>query len=400
MTDTTDADARSRFQVGENNLFAYVFLAFVASAGIFYVSAIPSIVSALKDGVGFTAQQAGYAVSANGYGSMLGALIAVGLVRRVNWKKAVSVLLLLMIFMELSSTQITDPQMMIGWRFLAGIMGGCSVGFGLSVLARLSNPDRAYGGLLVLQFGMGGLIIYLRLIVEPVLGPAGVFVMLAILMCVSLLSLPFLGRYETSGTSEERNSSGFPPLTAVTILTLIALFLYQASGNALWTYIQQIGEALGLSPRRVTDIVALTTWSGVLGAIIPVVIGVKFGRLPLVISAMVLSVFSAGLLYLAAGGGAYLVGAVVINFVWSYALAYLLGLSAFFDETGQLAALAGMASKFGIATGPLIAATLYTEGDFAVILLVAAIGFSGCLLAAWAPARNADLADRIASTGK
>lgn len=390
---TNETAAQGRFSFGEDSVFAYVFLAFVASAGIFYVSAIPSIISALVDGVGFTAQQAGYAVSANGYGSMFGALIAVGLVRRVNWKRAVAILFVLMIGMELASTQISSPQMMVGWRFAAGIFGGCSVGFGLSVLARLSNPDRAYGGLLVLQFGMGGLIIYLRLIVEPVLGVAGVFIMLAMLMAVSLICLPLLGGYAPRET-ERSKSSRLPPLTKVTILTLIALFLYQASGNALWTYVERIGGSLGLSPRDVTDIVAWTTWSGVLGAIIPIVIGVKYGRLPLIISAMVLSIVSAGLLYIAEGKMLFLVGAVTINMVWSYALAYLLGLTAFYDETGQLAALAGMASKFGIATGPLIAATLYTEGNFGPILLVAAIGFGICLVAAAPPARHADRLDK------
>jgi predicted MFS family arabinose efflux permease len=393
MTVPTQPNESGRFVIRENSVMAYGLLAFVASAGIFYVSAIPSIISALVDGVGFTAKQAGYAVSANGYGSMVGALIAVGLVRHLAWKKAVSTLFIFMIVIELVSTQITSPDVMLAWRFIAGLFGGCSVGFGLSVLARLSNPDRAYGGLLVLQFGMGGLIIYLRLIVEPYLGVAGVFVMLAILMGVSLLSVPFLGAYRPQERSRTK-PSGLPPLTFVTVMTLLALFLYQASGNALWTYVERIGGSLGLNPLEVSEIVAWTTWAGVLGAIIPIVIGVRYGRLPLIVSAMVFSILSAGLLYVAEGKMLFMVGALVINLVWSYALAYLLGLSAFYDETGQLAALAGMASKFGIATGPLIAATLYTEGNFGSILLIAAIGFGICLLAAAPPARHADNLDR------
>ena len=86
----------------------------------------------------------------------------------------------------------------------------------------------------------------------------------------------------------------------------------------------------------------------------------------------------------------FTIGGAMINFAWSFALAYLLGISAHYDSTGQLTALAGTASKFGLATGPLIATFLIDDGGYGRLLIAAAVGFAACLAVVIIPARHAD----------
>ena len=191
-----------------------MFLAFIASVGIFYVLALPAIVTALVDGLGFSDQQAGYVSSANAYGSMTGALIAVLLVRSCDWKKTVAAMFVVMIAMEIVTTKISSPGTMAAWRFVSGAVGGCSVGIGLAVLARLRHPDRAFGLLFLEQFGLGGFLILLRPLVIPYLGVTGIFVMLAVLMLIGLLAIPFLDDYEVEETTDS-NRSKLPPFYAV-----------------------------------------------------------------------------------------------------------------------------------------------------------------------------------------
>ena len=48
-------------------------LAFLATAGLFYVNIMPALVDGLVKGVSFTVEQAGYITSANIYGAAFGA---------------------------------------------------------------------------------------------------------------------------------------------------------------------------------------------------------------------------------------------------------------------------------------------------------------------------------------
>lgn len=69
-----------------NGEIARVLLAFLATAGLFYVNIMPALVDGLIEGLGFSNQQAGFVGSANVYGAALGALAAVFIVKRAPWK--------------------------------------------------------------------------------------------------------------------------------------------------------------------------------------------------------------------------------------------------------------------------------------------------------------------------
>jgi len=72
---------------------------------------------------------------------------------------------------------------------------------------------------------------------------------------------------------------------------------------------------------------------------------------------------------------------------WNFTIAYLLGMCARFDATGQAAVWGGFMSKMGLASGPLVASFIVGEDHYvalivmAVVLLVLGTLFSG--LPAW-----------------
>jgi len=65
---------------------ARVLLAFLATAGIFYVNIMPALVDGLVQGAGFSNRQAGMVGSSNVYGAAIGALIAVFIVKKIQWR--------------------------------------------------------------------------------------------------------------------------------------------------------------------------------------------------------------------------------------------------------------------------------------------------------------------------
>ncbi len=368
---------------------AYVFLAFIASVGIFYVLALPAIVTALVDGLGFSDQQAGYVSSANAYGSMTGALIAVLLVRSCDWKKTVAAMFVVMIAMEIVTTKISSPGTMAAWRFVSGAVGGCSVGIGLAVLARLRHPDRAFGLLFLEQFGLGGFLILFRPLVIPYLGVTGIFVMLAILMLIGLLAIPFLDDYEVEETTDS-NRSKLPPFTLYTVLCLAGIFLFQTATNGTWTYIERIGTAMQFTDTAVSGAVAVATWAGIGGALVPITLGKHFGRTVPIVAGILTTIAGVFAVYGSDALLGFTIGGATINFAWSFGLAYMFGITAHYDKTGQLTTLGGMASKFGLATGPLVATFFISGNDYGSLLVASAVGLLICLLASIAPARHAD----------
>ena len=70
MTEITiNSELNTLNKVDPNGIIARIMLAFLATAGIFYVNIMPAVVSGLKEGLAFTTQQAGFVSSANLYGA-------------------------------------------------------------------------------------------------------------------------------------------------------------------------------------------------------------------------------------------------------------------------------------------------------------------------------------------
>lgn len=85
MTEATAANLRG-FKAAPDSLIASFILAFLATAGLFYVNIMAAIVTGLIDALGISEREAGFVASANVYGAAVGALCAVGLVRHVPWR--------------------------------------------------------------------------------------------------------------------------------------------------------------------------------------------------------------------------------------------------------------------------------------------------------------------------
>ena len=136
---------------------ARVLLAFLATAGIFYVNIMPAIVDGLIEGLSFSNRQAGLVASANTYGAAFGAFTVVFFVKRLDWRKTSYALLFALLAMDLGSVVIREPGTMIAARAVHGFVGGALVGIGFSVMSRTSEVSRTFGYLLSIQFGLGGL---------------------------------------------------------------------------------------------------------------------------------------------------------------------------------------------------------------------------------------------------
>jgi len=377
--------------VAPNSMLARVFLAFLASAGLFYVNIIPAIVDGLKEGLSFTDQQAGFAISANVYGAALGALLIVFIVKRIDWRRVSYALLGALIVTDLLSMLISSPEPMIAIRFAHGCIGGALVGTGFSVIARTLHPDRTFGVLLFVQFGLGGLgnLFIPRLV--PTFGPNVLFFALIAFSVVTLLMVPFLDRYEVTKTQQKVNDAPKAAIPLLPIaLVLLALFLFQASNNGLFAFIIGLGKVSGLELNFITMSLAAAGWIGLLGAGLVIIFSTRFGRTIPLAMAMLVTMAASWALHYSDNGTIFLLANCVIGVTWAFVMSYLLGLVAAFDQTGQMAALGGFASKMGLASGPMVGGMLLGDNNYALIINLAVIGLALSAVASLVPARLKD----------
>jgi MFS family permease len=265
-------------KVSPNSLTARLFLAFLSTAGLFYVNIMPAIVSGLIEALGFSNQQAGYVASANMYGAAFGALTIVLVIKRLNWQ-LISVLFLgALIAIDLASLAITRPEPLIAVRFVHGFIGGMLVGTGFSVMARTAEPDRSFGMLLIVQFGLGGLGVMLIPGLVPQYGTSVLFLSLVAFSVTTLIMLPFLPEYRVSereamAKAATHNGVRKGPLA----LTLASIFLFQAANMGLYAFIIGLGEAYGLEVGFISTTLGIAAWLGLAGAGLVVLVSDRLG---------------------------------------------------------------------------------------------------------------------------
>jgi predicted MFS family arabinose efflux permease len=391
------------YKVEPNSIIARVFLAFLTTAGIFYINIMPAVINGLKDGLHFTNQQAGFVSSANLYGAALGALAAVFLIKRINWRHWAYALLVSLVIIDLSCMVIQDPIVMVIVRAFHGLTGGLLVGIGFAIISRTQQADKTFGYLLLIQWSLGGFgIMYLPGLV-PEYGTGALFLSLVSFTLVTLIMLPFLPNYlvgnhhvDNKGIQSEKAElvEKSEIKTKPLLLNLFAIFLFQAANMGLFAYMISLGKAEGLSIAFMSNALGVASWVALLGALLVILVGTKYGRtIPLVV-AILLTAFCSWLLHFSEIADVYLITNIIIGITWAFVLHYLFGICAELDKAGQMAAMGGFASKMGLASGPMVAALLFgsntSEPNYALIINIAAIALVLCAFVAIKPARLLD----------
>lgn len=386
MTDLVAPTLASRLpKVPEDSLLASVLLSFLATAGLFYVNIMAALVDGLISGAGLSARDAGLVASANVYGAAVGALAAVFVIRRLPWRPTAVAVLLGLVAIDLVSILITTPEILIGIRFLHGMIGGLLVGVAFGVIARSATPDRTFGMLLVVQFGLGGLGLMFLPRLVPLFGHGVLFLALAAFSLATLAMVPFLGTYAAAPRpvlAADRPVTRWVPL----VLVFAAIFLFQTANMGLAAYIIGLGKASGLGLKFITDCLGAANWIGALGSLLVVALGVRFGRFWPIVAGLVLTLVGTWAFHFSQLPWVFLVANIGTAITWAFVIPYLLGMSAAFDKAGQMAALAGFFSKMGLASGPAMAAFVAGGGKYDGLINISVLGLFLSGLAAAVPA--------------
>ena len=376
--------------VASDSLWLYALFALLATAGFFYVNIMGAIVDGLVTGLHFSTAEAGMVGAANIYGASVGALVAVFIVRHVRWRLTLALLLGVLLVIDLSSLAIREPLLLTAIRALHGLVGGTAVGVTYSVMARMRAPDRAFGMLLVLQQGLGGLgLMFLPLLV-PVYGTRILFLVLAGLTTLALLGMFAIPRDPASSAGERPVHLTLDARTRWTAaLTLLALFLFQAGNMSLAAFIIGLGEDFHLDRGFIGQALGWATWLGAGGAVLVIMMGTRFGRLQPLLLAMAVTLAGIAAFYWSGNHLVFFLANLLTAITWSFVVPYLFGMASALDPSGRMASLAGFASKLGLASGTAAAGLVLRWGDYQTLIGASFGALALCTVAAlWAARRT------------
>ncbi|MBN8429326.1 MFS transporter [Microbulbifer salipaludis] len=376
-----------------NGWLASIFLAFLSSAGLYYVNIFPVIVDALMAGAGLSAEQAGQITFANTIGAVIGAFTVSWLIRHIpRWKRAAVILLCCSIGMDVLTIQLANLDLLIPLRLVHGILGGTLVGLGFAVIARSGIAGRSYSMVLLVQYTGGaiGMGFLPALVLEH--GTYVPFYALITFSVITLLMLPFIADYplpKPAVAGADAVASKREPLPILPIaITLLALFCFQFANMALFAFIFDLGKSFDLPLGFISQTLFWANLIAISGAALASITGQK---LPLAKPlAIALLVTLAGLLLFIFSDirPVFILANIVTGMTWAFCVPYFLTMASRFDSAGQMGAFGGFASKLGLACGPLVAGYFITGGgSYTQLIILATLVLVVCLAAVPAAAR-------------
>lgn len=388
-----------KYQPQKDSWQASLLLAFLASAGLYYINIFAAITDALMEGAGLSTMEAGQITSSNALGAAFGALTITLLIRVLpRWKLTAFILLGLLISIDVITILQSSTDILIPLRFTHGFIGGGLVGLGFSVIARTAKPSVAFSLLLVVQYSGGALGLWLLPPLVPDYGTYVPFYALIAFSLVTFLMLPFIGDYplpEKSKTNKSKATIKVKPL----LFTLLALFLFQAANMALFAFIFGMGKHFGHAMDFLSPAIGAANIIAIGGAVLAIFTGAKYKLLTPLTIALIVAALGTWLLIFSQSEAVYFWANAIVGVAWAFCIPYFLTMAAKFDSAGQMAALGGFASKMGLATGPLVAGYLLSDTqDYHMLINVAAVVLGLCVFVAIYPARLLDRVNNSSET--
>lgn len=359
-------------RVNPDGIAAAVLLSVLATAGFFYVSVMPALISGLITGLGFSPQLAGRVASCNIYGAAVGAFCAALIVRSVSWRRAAVLLLCALLLLDLGSTLVRAPLLLAAVRLMHGLTGGLLVGITYGVMSRTAFPDRCFGILMIVQSILGGIGSMFLPRLVPEFGAPVLFLAFAALSTAALIVLAFLPAYAVARVGASRIFDALPGARSWRGLALAlgAVFFFQTGNFAVNGYLIELGRANGFALNFITATIGVAHWLATLGALLVVVIGTRWGRLAPIVAGTLVFLLGTLAFRWSAVPAVFVAACIATAIAVFFVIPFLLGLCAEFDRGGRAAALAGLFSKLGIASGPFLTAGLLAAGARSYIAVI------------------------------
>jgi predicted MFS family arabinose efflux permease len=349
---------------------------------------VPVISTAWVELLGFTEEQVGRVAGADLGGLSLGAVLAAGVVSRMNRRVLVLIAIAVAVACNGLCTVYVDYQTVLWLRFGAGIGSGIYTAVAVATLGGSSKPARAYN-LMLFAFAFSQA---LEMQVLPMLSMNGIY--FAFILCY-LVTLPLLrwipprpvDRTLVVELDTETASGGHRVIERrvpawVPWLVLAAIFCTYINIGSYWTYIELATIDAGIDNDYVGRLLVWTSFFSLVGCAVATVISDRFGLARPLLLALFSMAAVVGMLAFGINDINILISMFSFNLLWIFVDVYQMSTVANVDHSGAFASLMPGAQGLGQIVGPNIAASQLGAGMgySAVFAMCAAAALVGLVI--------------------
>ncbi len=346
----------------------------ISAVGALFYNLLPLFLGTAQDFRELSDQAVGILSSAFYVGFTLTTSTAFFWIRRFSWRKislfAIPAAAAAMVLAGFAGSY----GLMLTGIFLAGCAFSTLYGIGTTVLGDSSQPARWYGAKIASEAGLGA--VMLLILPGVVIGRWGFEGMLVAMAAALLVLTPLMIRLPAAGTKGadldghfqvEELESG---LRGALWLALAAVMVFLFSTTMIWAFVERIANDAGFDPVATGNVLSLTLVFAVLGSLLAMWMGERFGAgkpfaaacLSLMISLILLgnvtSLFDYGL------------AASVFTFSFGLGIPYVITIVAELDMDGRFVVLTVPAIGIGVMAAPAFGGFLTGAHGYQSILWV------------------------------
>ena len=357
----------------QNNKSGQVVAAIVLScAGVFMVFGMPSFVFGLISILEFSQSQANLISSAEIAGMALSSLLSILWIGRFNWRKVALCALLAIVLGNLISPFISDSQLLVSIRFLAGLVKhGTAFALGIAAISSTSEPDKNFGFPITSQVVMGALTLFFAPKLIAAYGIAGMCFPAAILACIAMTLTSRLaqsGGVQAHGSDANQTTGlSFIGKYGLPIAGLLVMIAWQMGVGPFFNNLFPFGISINLDPSEIGTALFLSTGLSIIGPLSASALASKVKRvipvcLALAVQLLVVLSFQGEMTW-----AGFAIRAILFQTAWNFTGPFLMGMIATMDNTGRFSALIPASQLGGIAIGQAIIASLVQGNNLALI---------------------------------
>ena len=340
---------------------------------ITYYNIMPLLLGGAADSHGVTESQLGFAAAAYTGGMAIVNFGGFLWLRQFNWKRLLLVGNLIAALALIYPTVNFSYQTWLICNLIAGLATGLGFGVSIACLGDTREPERNFALAYAGQTFLSALLIFNlpRINIGLDIFELGHWIV-ASLMLVAILLVMILpsagaknGRLPITGDAFR---SGWPRVALV--MALLMLFLNVVAEGAVWAFLERIAVASELDTKFAATVIAISFFAAGTGSVVAVIIGTRFGTGKPFAVAIIMSITSVFILWVAASPMTYVIGVLLFAAAWNLGSPYRMALAAKADVSGRFLTFIPATQTLGAAVGPALGGMLIVGGSFTYVYLM------------------------------